>query len=52
MAEFQASTCPLLYKAPQTEFKGLQRIVQYYQMVSNVEDDVDSIQTVADVLPE
>ena len=34
------------------KFCGLQRIVQYYQAVTNVEDDVDSVQAVADVLPE
>lgn len=33
-------------------FCGSQRIVQYYQAVTNVEDDVDSVQAVADVLPE
>lgn len=34
------------------QFRGLQRIEQCYQAVTNVEDDVDSVQTVADVLPE
>lgn len=33
-------------------FRGLQRIMWYYQAVSNIEDDVDSVQAVADVLPE